>query len=65
MDELRWLMPVRPDDTLRVRVTILETKASHSKNDRGSVKSLVETINQNGEVVMRYTVVNMMLRWET
>ena len=52
IDELRWLRPVRPGDTLRVRVTVLETKRSRSKPDRGLVRTLVEVLNQNGDVVM-------------
>jgi acyl dehydratase len=34
VDELRWLMPVRPGDALSIRVTILEVKRSRSKPDR-------------------------------
>ena len=52
LDELRWLRPVRPGDTLRLRLTIQETIPSQSKNDRGTVHSLLETLNQNDEVVM-------------
>lgn len=51
IDELRWLKPVRPGDTLRIRVTILETRLSRSKPDRGLVKTLIEALNQHGEVV--------------
>jgi acyl dehydratase len=52
IDELRWLRPVRPGDTLRLRVTVLETTRSRSKPDRGVVRTFVETLNQNGEVAM-------------
>jgi acyl dehydratase len=52
IDELRWLKPVRPGDTLKVRVTILEARLSRSKPDRGLVRTLSEVVNQNGEVVM-------------
>jgi acyl dehydratase len=52
VDEIRWLKPVRPGDTLSIRVTVLETKRSNSKPDRGVVRSLVEVLNQNREVVM-------------
>ena len=62
MDELRWLKPLRPGDVLRVRVSIQEAKASQSRNDRGTVTSLVETINQNNEVIMSYKAVNIMAR---
>jgi acyl dehydratase len=52
IDELRWLRPVRPGDRLRVRVTVLETRRSQTKPDRGAVLSLDEVINQDDEVVM-------------
>ena len=62
MDEVRWFKPLRPGDVLRVRVSILEAKPSQSKNDRGTVTSLVETINQNDEVIMSYKAINIMLK---
>jgi acyl dehydratase len=52
IDELRWPRPVRPGDTLHLRATVLETKRSSSKPDRGMVRTLMEVLNQNGEVVM-------------
>jgi len=52
IDELRWLRPVRPGDTLRVRCTVLESKRSRSKPDRGIIWTLAEVLNQNSEVVM-------------
>lgn len=52
IDELRWLKPVRPGDTLSARMTILERIPSRSKPDRGLVRSLTELRNQHGEVVM-------------
>ncbi len=60
VDELRWVRPVRPGDTLRVRVTVLETKRSRSKPDRGLVRGLVEVLNQNGELVMTQRPMNLM-----
>jgi acyl dehydratase len=52
VDEIRWLIPVRPGDTLSIRVTVLETRRSRSKPDRGIVRSFVEVMNQNRDVVM-------------
>ncbi len=40
INELRWLSPVRPDDVLSVRVTVLSARVSQSKPDRGVVTSL-------------------------
>ena len=62
IDELRWLKPVRPGDTLTVRLTVLETAASRSKPDRGIVRSLMEVVNQHGEIVMTTKSVNFMFR---
>ncbi len=52
LDELRWLRPVRPGDTLHVVAKVLEAKRSTSKPDRGVVKMSYTTLNQNGEAVM-------------
>jgi len=62
IDELRWVKPVRPGDTLTVRLTVLETAASRSKPDRGIVRSLMEVLNQHGEVVMTTKGVNFFRR---
>ena len=62
IDELRWLRPVRPGDVLRVRVTVLEATLSRSRPDRGSVKSLVEVLNQKNEVVMTLKPISVMRR---
>lgn len=60
IDELRWTRPVRPRDTLRVRVSVTETRLSHSKPDRGIVRSLVEVLNQADDVVMSFRPMNLM-----
>lgn len=52
IDELRWLKPVRPGDTLALRMTIVESIPSRTKPDRGLVRSLMEMRNQHGEVVL-------------
>jgi len=65
VQDLRWIKPVRPGDQLSVRVTILETKRSNSKPDRGTVRSLVEVLNQNKEAVMTIEAVNFLLCRET
>ena len=52
IDELRWLEPVRPGDRLRIQVTVLETRRSGSKPDRGVVRTFTKVMNQNGQVVM-------------
>jgi acyl dehydratase len=58
VDELRWDKPVYPGDELSIRVTVSETRLSQSKPDRGIVRSFVEVVNQNQQVVMSLKMVN-------
>jgi acyl dehydratase len=62
IDELRWLKPVRPGDTLSACVTVLKATPSKSKPDRGAVTSLIEVFNQAGEPVMTLKAVNIIGR---
>lgn len=52
VDELRWLRPVRPGDTLTVRTEVLSLTPSKSKPDRGAIKFRFEVRSQSGETVM-------------
>jgi acyl dehydratase len=61
VDELHWNLPVRPDDVLSVRVTILEATRSRSKPDRGIVESLFEVLDQKRDVAMSVKGVNFIL----
>ncbi|TAM88416.1 MaoC family dehydratase [bacterium] len=60
IDELRWTKPVRPGDHLRIRLTVLEAKRSRSKPDRGMVRSLIEVLNQDDEIVMTLKPMNLL-----
>lgn len=60
IDELRWRRPVRPGDRLRIRVSILEAARSRSRPDRGMVRTLVEVLDQGGEIVMSLKAMNLM-----
>jgi acyl dehydratase len=62
LDELRWLKPVRPGDALSLRVTVLEARPSRSHPDQGVLKSRVEALNQNGEIVMSVLPINLVRR---
>ena len=62
IDELRWVKPVRPGDTLRLKSTVLETRASTSRPDMGTVRSRSEVYNQRGELVMHMSGVGMFRR---
>jgi acyl dehydratase len=59
-DEIRWPYPVRPGDTLRVRATVVESRRSLSRPDRGIIKTLAETVNQDGRTVIRCTAINFL-----
>jgi acyl dehydratase len=60
LDELRWLLPVRPGDRLSLRATVLTARRSRSKPDQGIVTSLVEVLNQKDEVVMTLKPISLM-----
>lgn len=60
VDEVRWTKPVRPGDQLTLRVTTVQTRRSNSKPDRGLVHSVLEGINQHGEVVVSLKAMNML-----
>jgi acyl dehydratase len=51
IEELRWLAPVRPGDTLSGRLTVLETTPSERRPDRGTVRIRGELVNQDGVTV--------------
>lgn len=52
VDEIRWLLPVRPGDELRGECRVTAVRPSRSKPDRGAVFADCEVRNQDGEVVM-------------
>ena len=52
IEEWRFALPVRPGDTLRFRSTVLESRLSASKPDRGIVKFRWELVNQRDEVAV-------------
>ncbi len=51
VDELRWPLPVRPDDELRVESEVLEVRPSKSRPTQGMVKLRTTTFNQKQETV--------------
>jgi len=62
VDKLRWLRPVRPGDTLRAELEVLEARPSQSKPDRGLVTMLYRVFNQRREEVMRLEAVQILRR---
>ena len=61
-DELRWLKPVKPGDTIRVDAEIVEQTPSRSKPDRGIVRIAYRYLNQRGEVVLTFTAMHLLRR---
>jgi len=64
VDEVRWLLPIRPDDELTLRATVLETRASKSRIDMGFVRFEFELFNASGERVMILITSLMLARRE-
>jgi acyl dehydratase len=62
IDEVKWLKPLRPGDSLTVRGSVLNTRASQSKPDRGFVSFFWEVSNDRGERIMTLTCPQMLLR---
>src|SRR3954469_5693518 len=62
VDEVRWLLPVRPDDELSLRATVLDTRASKSRPEMGFVRFEFELFNARGQRVMTLTTSLMMGR---
>lgn len=52
IDQLRWLKPVFPGDTLRVETTVIEKRQSQSRPEMGIYKAELTIFNQNDEPVM-------------
>ena len=62
VDELRWLKPVYPGDTLRVRGKIIEKTPSRSKPEIGSFRTETIVTNQDEVPVMRFTSIVLIRR---
>ena len=62
LDALRWKLPVRPGDTLRVRGRVTASEPSSSRPDRGRTTIAYDILNQHDEVVSCYTAVQLLKR---
>ena len=62
IENLKWLLPVRPGDTLYGEIEILEARPSRSKPDRGILRYLTKGINQRGETVITYDSASFLKR---
>jgi acyl dehydratase len=62
IDELRWLKPVYPGDTLHVRGKIADKTPSRSKPDMGSFRTETTVTNQDDVPVMRFKSIVLIRR---
>ena len=62
IDELRWLKPVYPGDTLHVRGKIIDKTPSRSRPDIGSFRTETTVTNQDDVPVMRFTSIVLIRR---
>lgn len=62
VDELRWLRPVRPGDTLRGTSEVIDKKPSQSRPEMGIVRNQVTVFNQDDKPVMTMIPIAM---WRT
>ncbi len=62
LDELRWMKPVRPGDTLRLRSSVIKATPSGKQPNRGTVLFCWEILNQNGEVALSMLGLQLFLR---
>jgi acyl dehydratase len=61
-DELRWLRPVRPGDTLHTELEVKEKTPSRSKPDRGILRVAYRIKNQKDEEVLTFLSMHLLKR---
>lgn len=62
MDEVKWLKPMRPGDTISAAAEVVEVRPSASKPDRGVVIMDHPCWNQNGETILTLRCAHMLRR---
>ena len=62
MDEVRWRLPVRPNDSLQVHAKVISARVSETKPDRGVVSIWYQVLNQNALDVAHYTTLQILRR---
>ena len=65
VDELRWLKPVYPGDTLHVSGKIIDKTPSRSKPEIGSFRTRTTVTNQDGVPVLTFTSIVLIRRRRT
>ena len=59
LDELRWLKPVYPGDTLRCETELLDKRASHSRPEMGSYRNRMTVFNQDDVAVLSFIAIGL------
>ncbi|HEY6981693.1 MaoC family dehydratase [Reyranella sp.] len=62
VDEIRWLKPVRPGDTLTAWIECAAKVPSRSKPELGVIHESWRAVNQKGELVMTAKGINLIRR---
>jgi acyl dehydratase len=62
IEEMRWLKPLRPGTNIRVRVTVLESRASNSHPEMGLVKFRDEVLDEANSCLAMMVVTSMFVR---
>jgi len=62
IDELSFLAPVRPGDTLHTINEVIEVRPSRSKDDRGILRLKYTAINQHDDAVLSFIINHLLKR---
>ncbi|MGC6400768.1 MaoC family dehydratase [Sphingomonas sp. FW199] len=60
IDELRWLKPVYPGDTLRCETEVLDKRPSASRPEMGSVRTRMTVFNQDDVPVLSFISISLL-----
>ena len=61
VEKIRWIQPVRPNDSLKLKLEIIENRLSNTKPDRGLVRSKIEMFNQRDALVLQMETIGFFL----
>jgi len=61
-EDLHWHTPVRPNDTLTWRATVLSARPSRSNPARGIVRTRIEALTQDESLALSMTAVHLIRR---
>lgn len=62
MEQVRWLKPVRPGDTLTVQAEVTGSDPSKTRPDMGRTQMTYQVFNQTGDLVMRWDTTHLLKR---